>query len=124
MTGVIHRRSARAFRVGTLSAMTSPGIERKVRQLDHDVQAIYEMLAGISATQQRHGSRMNEIEDRLISVDERVDGRLSGVEGWLGHVEDRLGQLDGHVGRVDQIDGKLETVIGLLSRGQPAAPGD
>ena len=40
---------------------TPPEIARKVRQLDHDVQAIYEMLAGISATQQRQGNRLEEI---------------------------------------------------------------
>ncbi len=40
---------------------TPPDIARKVRQLDHDVQAIYEMLAGISATQQRQGNRLEEI---------------------------------------------------------------
>jgi hypothetical protein len=40
---------------------TPPEIARKVRQLDNDVQAIYEMLAGISATQQRQGNRLEEI---------------------------------------------------------------
>jgi hypothetical protein len=40
---------------------TPPEIARKVRQLDNDVQAIYEMLAGISATQLRQGNRLEEI---------------------------------------------------------------
>ena len=40
---------------------TPPEIARKVRQLDIDVQAIYEMLAGISATQHRQGNRLEEI---------------------------------------------------------------
>ena len=41
---------------------TSPeGIARKVRQLDNDVQSIYEMLATIDATQRRQSNRLAEI---------------------------------------------------------------
>ena len=40
--------------------MTTP-LERKVRQLDNDVQAIYEMIATVEATQRRHGNRLEEI---------------------------------------------------------------
>jgi hypothetical protein len=60
--------------------MTVPAqVERKVRQLDNDVQAIYEMLAGISATQQRLGNRLNEI-----------DGKLGEIDGKLAKVLDLL----------------------------------
>lgn len=38
-----------------------PELERKVRQLDNDVQSIYVMLADISSTQRRQGKRMDEI---------------------------------------------------------------
>lgn len=42
--------------------MTTPGgMARKVQQLDNDVQAIYEMLATIQATQTRQHNRLNEI---------------------------------------------------------------
>ncbi|WP_245572686.1 hypothetical protein [Actinokineospora enzanensis] len=42
--------------------MASPAeLERKVRQLDNDVQSIYEMLATIEATQRRQGNRLSEI---------------------------------------------------------------
>jgi hypothetical protein len=40
--------------------VTTP-LERKVRQLDNDVQAIYEMIATVEATQRRHGNRLEEI---------------------------------------------------------------
>ena len=40
---------------------TPPEIARKVRQLDNDVQAIYEMIATVEATQRRHGNRLEEI---------------------------------------------------------------
>ena len=42
--------------------MTTPaGIQKKIRQLDNDVQAIYELLTGIQATQTRQGNRLEEI---------------------------------------------------------------
>lgn len=41
--------------------MSTPDLSRKVRRLDHDVQEIYVMLADISATQKRHGNRLEEL---------------------------------------------------------------
>jgi len=41
--------------------MSAPDLTRDVRQLDNDVQSIYELLAGISATQLRQGNRLVEI---------------------------------------------------------------
>ena len=40
--------------------MNPTELDRKVRQLDNDVQSIYEMLADISATQRRQGNRLDE----------------------------------------------------------------
>lgn len=55
--------------------MTTPaGIERKVRQLDNDVQSIYEFLAGISATQNRHGNRLDEIDQKLDRIIDLLGG--------------------------------------------------
>ncbi len=74
--------------------MATPAeMERRVRRLDNDVQAIYEMLAGISATQQRHGNWLTEIDGRLIDIDARVAEVA---------------------GRVADADGKLDTVLRLL----------
>lgn len=36
-------------------------LERKVRQVDSDVQSIYVMLAGIQGTQERHTNRLDEV---------------------------------------------------------------
>lgn len=78
----VHRR---------LTAMTMPvGIERKVRQLDNDVQSIYEMLAEIAATQRRQGNRLTEIDGKLTEMD----------------------------GRLTEIDGKLDSILGLLRGAQ------
>ena len=80
--------------------MTPAEIERKVRRLDNDVQAIYELLATISATQTRHGNRLDELDARFDGVDQRLDG-----------INQRL---DGHDKRFDAVDGKLDEVLTLL----------
>ena len=41
--------------------MSTPDLTRKVRQLDNDVQAVYEMLASIASTQQRQANRLEEL---------------------------------------------------------------
>ncbi len=83
----------------------SPEIERKTRQLDSDVQSIYELLSELTvgmqkvqATQLRQGSRLDQIEDRLTSV----DGRLTGVENHL-----------------TAVDSKLDTVLDILRQDRP-----
>jgi hypothetical protein len=42
-----------------------PDTARKVRQLDHDVHEIYQILAAISETQRQHGTRLERLEKRL-----------------------------------------------------------
>ena len=76
-----------------LSAMTVPvAIERKVRQLDNDVQSIYEMLAEIAATQRRQANRLTEMDDKLTEARDKVT----------------------------EMDVKLDTILGLLRGDRPA----
>lgn len=73
--------------------MTPGEIEHKVRQLDDDVQAIHVMLHDISATQSRHGNRLETIDGRLGGIDGRlggIDGRLEGLERSMAEVLRRL----------------------------------
>jgi hypothetical protein len=53
--------------------MTTPDVERTVRQLDNDVQSIYEMLAKIEATQNRHGNRLGEIATTMGEMDGKLN---------------------------------------------------
>lgn len=79
--------------------MTMPvEIERKVKQLDNDVQSIYEMLAEIAATQRRQGNRLMEMDGKLTEM----DGKLTETRG-----------------QVAEMDGKLDTILGLLRGGRP-----
>ncbi|MGH3776193.1 MAG: hypothetical protein ACRDRR_10750 [Pseudonocardiaceae bacterium] len=62
--------------------MTVPvGIERKVKQLDNDVQSIYEMLADIAATQRRQGNRLTEVDGKLTEMDGKLDTILGLLRG-------------------------------------------
>lgn len=85
--------------------MTTPAsdIERKVRQLDNDVQSIYELLTNIQGTQRRQGTMLDGMDARM----DRMETRLGGVETRLGGVETRL----------DGMDGKLDEVLRRLPSG-------
>ncbi len=61
-------------------------VERKMRQLDDDVQSIYTMLSAIHGTQERHTNRLGELAVRRDSLDTGLDN----VETKLGSVDTRL----------------------------------
>ncbi len=61
-------------------------IERKVRQLDNDVQSIYTMLSAIQGTQERHTNRLSELAVKVDTLEAKVD----------------------------TLDGKVDTVLDLL----------
>ncbi|ONI92649.1 hypothetical protein ALI22I_02575 [Saccharothrix sp. ALI-22-I] len=62
--------------------MASPAeVERKVRQLDNDVQSIYEMLATIEATQKRQGNRLAEIAGAQAEHGAKLDTILALLRG-------------------------------------------
>lgn len=76
-------------------------VQRKLRQLDNDVQSIYEMLAAISGTQTRHGNRLDELAEQLTAHGEQL----------AAHGE----QLAAQDRRLRDMDTKLDTVIRLLN---------
>jgi len=66
--------------------MTPGELERKVRQLDNDVQAIYAMLAGISAQQSRMGNRLDLMDVRFDGIDAKLElltGQFETLDGKL-----------------------------------------
>ncbi len=87
--------------------MTPATLERKVRQLDNDVQSIYELLDQLktsqnrmAATQARQGNRLDELAQGLEAHDRRfdtIDQRFDGVDQ-----------------RLDGLDSKLDDVLRLL----------
>ena len=76
--------------------MTPAELDRKVRRLDNDVQAIYELLAAISATQTRHGNRFGELDARFDAMDVRfdtMDARFDAMDKRFDSVTSSLDQV-------------------------------
>ena len=83
--------------------MPDAEVTRKVLQLDNDVRAIYEMLAGLDQGMRtangallRHGNRLDSLDQRVDSLDQKV--------GVLDQKVDSQGQtLDTHGQKLDEI---------------------
>lgn len=87
----------------------SPHLVRKVRQLDNDVQAIYEMLVGIQSTQVRQGNRLDEI----ATV---VDGHTATLDAHTATLDAHTATLTAHGEKLDTVDTKLDEILSLLRR--------
>jgi peptidoglycan hydrolase CwlO-like protein len=74
--------------------MTPAEVERKVRQLDNDVQSIYELLMGIQSTQTRHTNRLHELGEDLGSLDAKVDSLDTKVDSLDTKVDSLGTQMD------------------------------
>ena len=61
-------------------------VERKVRQLDNDVQSIYTMLSAIQGTQERHTNRLGELAVKMDSLDTGLDN----LKTKLGSVDTKV----------------------------------
>jgi hypothetical protein len=102
--------------------MTTPDLSRKVRQLDNDVQSIYEILARIELTQGRHTNRFNEMGHDLDGLRARLDahdGRFDAHDARFDAIDARLDthdtRFDAIDTRLDNLDTKLDRVIALVS---------
>jgi hypothetical protein len=94
--------------------MSPVDLERKVRQIDNDVQSIYELINKISTTQLRHGNRITELTEMVAAHDLRfdaIDARFDGVDARFGGMDARL----------DRMETNLEAILGIL-RGGSAPP--
>lgn len=80
--------------------MTPGELERKVRQLDHDVQEIYELLAGISATQTRQGNRLDQFERKVEARFDAMDTRFDGLAADVAALTADVGELRASVGEI------------------------
>ncbi len=110
--------------------MTSQSIEQKVRQLDNDVQALYELIHKISTTQGRHTNRLTEITEDLATLKASVaahDARFDRLESRFDRLESKIDRLeskvdahdtrfDAHDARFDGLDTKIDRVLELLQR--------
>ena len=77
-------------------------IPRKVRQLENDVESIYEMLSDIKETQQKHTAKLDEHTAKLDQHTAKLDEHTT--------------KLDQLAVRMDDHSTKLDTIVDLLSR--------
>lgn len=87
-------------------------IDRKVRQLDNDVQSIYELLATIAGTQERHGNRLGELTEMVAAHDARFDA----MDTRFDAMDTRFGTVDG---KMSAVEDKIDTVLALLRQAPP-----
>ncbi len=96
-------------------------VERKVRQLDNDVQSIYTMLSAIQGTQERHTNRLGELAVKFDNLQTKLDDlavRFDNLETRFDSVNTRFDSVntrfDSVNTRFDSVDTKIDTVLALL----------
>lgn len=93
--------------------MTTPApLDQKVRQLDNDVQALYELIYQIATTQKRHTNRLNEITQDVAALGTRLDSIETQVEALTSEV----GSLTSEVGSVKTEVGSVRTEVASHTR--------
>ena len=96
--------------------MTATGLERKVRQHDNDISAVYTMIADIQNTQHRHTNRFNELTEDVAGLGERMASRETGVaslETGVVSLETGVASLETTVA---PLESKVDQVLDLLRR--------
>ena len=96
--------------------MTAIDLERKVRQHDNDISAVYTMIADIQNTQRRHTNRFDELTEDVGAL----DGRMSSVEKGMSSLETRMSSLEKGMSSLEtlmsSLEAKVDQVLELLSR--------
>src|SRR5947207_9838699 len=100
--------------------MTPMGIERRVRRLDEDLHAMYDMLTTISNTQRRHSERLDGVEERVIEVDLKVSALDRKVTSKFAEVDHKIDNLDNRMThKFADVDTKLDSILVLVRGNQP-----
>lgn len=96
---------------------------RVLRQLRHDVDDVYgvvdatnQTVAAIAATQRRHSTRLEEIQQTLDLQSgqlQRLDDLQRVVEAQGGRLDEQSGLLAAQGGRLDEQSGHLERIEDL-----------
>lgn len=92
--------------------------QRKVRQLENDVEAIYEMLGRINGMQMRQANRLEEIAERQdhhsATLDEHSQTLAGHSETLAGHTQ----TLAGHTQTLAEHGAKLDEILAILRDGR------
>ncbi|MEQ7127178.1 hypothetical protein ABN034_21895 [Actinopolymorpha sp. B11F2] len=104
-----------------------PDVQRKVRQLDNDVQSIYELLVTIQVTQQRQGNRLDELASDMGALRSDVGllkSEVGALKSDVGLLKSDVGLLKSDVARLQAEHGaKLDAILDLLRNRESERPG-
>ena len=92
--------------------MSPADTDRKIRQLDGDVQAIYEMISAVDGTLRRQQNRLDEIAADVAALDAKIDTVHDKLDAKIDTVHDKL---DAKIDTVhDKLDAKIDRILQLL----------
>jgi archaellum component FlaC len=80
-------------------------IQRKVKQLENDINDIYDMLAGIRKQVSKQGAHLADFEAQMYERFDGLDGRIDKLEGRFDGMERRF---DGMERRFDGLERRFE----------------
>ena len=125
----------------TLRPVTvQPDIPRKVNQIRHDPDDLYELMSQVDASQTRmagvllrHNNRFEELQqtldlhggrlDRIEDNQRRMDGRLDAVDGRLGGVDGRLDRIeDNQRQQFEHLSAQMAEILNVLRGPVVAGP--
>jgi ABC-type transporter Mla subunit MlaD len=96
--------------------MTAAPEDRKIRQLDNDVLAIYEKLDAISKTQGRHTGRLDELDSQLSRLTAIVDRQGNRLDELAGTQDEHSATLAEHTATLAEHGTKLDRILEILER--------
>lgn len=102
--------------------MSQPGdLERRVSQTRNDVDSLFDLLretsekaATIADVQQRHGIRLDELEQTLNSHTVTLERMIGHLERLQGTQLNQTDILDSHTDILDSHTEKLNQIVALL----------
>ncbi|MGD9962062.1 hypothetical protein [Nocardioides sp.] len=94
--------------------LSAGDLDRKVRQHDADILAVYGLLGALRETQDVHSSRFDGVEGRLTSVESKLDALGTQVHTH-GSKLDALGsQVDALGSQVETLRSDVTAILDLL----------
>lgn len=93
---------------------TPPELSRRVRQLDNDIGAVYELVNAIQITQGRHGLRLGEIVDAQVAQGTVLDAHTVTLAELAAVLAEHTAVLAEHTATLAEHGSKLDRIIALL----------
>ena len=99
--------------------MTEPDLDRRVRQLGNDVDAIYDILRDIQnevrSTAARSDRMFEGVDAKFSVLDAKFTGMFEGVDARFDALDAKFsGKFDSVDAKFDSVDAKLDLVLARI----------